>query len=173
MANLGVDQFKNQLTGGGARSNLFQVFLTWPYGGPTEKAAFLCKATQLPGSTINPITIPFRGRQVHVTGDRVFEPWSVTIMNDAEFSVRNAFEVWMDRMNSHSANSGEVNPNSYTTDLYVYQLRKDGSSSKAYTVKGAWPSNLSAIDVSFDSADTIEEFTVEFQISYWTSNTTT
>lgn len=173
MANLSVDDFKARLTGGGARSNLFQVTLTWPYGGPTEQAAFLCKATSLPGSTINPITIPFRGRQVHVTGDRVFEPWSITVINDANFTVRNAFERWMDRMNSHTVNAGEVDPRRYTANLYVDQLNKAGNITKSYTINGAWPSNLSAIDVSFDSADTIEEFTVEFQIAYWTSNTTT
>lgn len=174
MANLGINDFKAKLVGGGARNNLFKVTANFPAyaAGNVELASFLIKAAQLPSSLIAPITIPFRGRQLQIAGDRTFEAWGVTVINDTDFQLRNAFERWMNGINAHAANTGETNPSQYMADLAVEQLDRQGQVLKRYDFRGCWPSNISAIDVSYDSENTIEEFGVEFQITYWESNTT-
>ena len=174
MAILGVDDFKSKLTGGGSRANMFKVTVGFPaYAqGDVELSSFLCKGAQLPASIIAPITIPFRGRQLHIAGDRTFEPWNITISNDADFVVRDAFERWMNGINEHTNNSGINDTSEYYADMRVEQLRRDGTVSKLYEFRGTWPTNLSAIDVSYDSENTIEEFTVELQVTSWHSNTT-
>ena len=172
---LRVDDFKAKLTGGGARSNLFRATLTYPaYAiGDVELSSFMCKAAALPPSVIAPITVPFRGRQVQIAGDRTFEPWTVTIINDTNFAVRNAFERWMNGINSHTENSGLENPTEYKADMIVEQLDKSGIAVKRYDFRGTFPTNISEIAVSYDEESTIEEFTVELQVDYWESNTTT
>lgn len=174
MANLGITDFKAKLVGGGARNNLFKVTANFPAyaAGNTELASFLIKAAALPASIIAPITVPFRGRQIQIAGDRVFEPWGVTVINDTNFALRNSFERWMNGINAHSANTGLTNPTQYMADLAVEQLNKDGSVLKKYDLRGCWVSNVSAIDLSYDAENTIEEFGVEFQVTYWESNTT-
>jgi len=174
MAILGVDDFKSKLVGGGARANLFKATLNFPsYAvGDVELTSFMCKAAQLPGSTINPIMVPFRGRQLQIAGDRVFEPWTVTIINDTDFSIRNSFERWMNGINQHNANTGLTNPVEYQADMIVEQLNKEGESVKRYDFRGTFPTNVSPIEVSYDSENVIEEFTVELQVQYWESNTT-
>jgi len=174
MANLGINDFKAKLVGGGARNNLFKVTANFPAyaAGNVELASFLIKAAQLPSSLIAPITIPFRGRQLQIAGDRTFEAWGVTVINDTDFQLRNAFERWMNGINAHAANTGETNPSQYMADLAVEQLDRQGQVLKRYDFRGCWPSAVSAIDVSYDSENTIEEFGVEFQITYWESNTT-
>lgn len=174
MANLGINDFKAKLVGGGARNNLFKVTANFPAyaAGNVELASFLIKAAQLPSSLIAPITIPFRGRQLQIAGDRTFEAWGVTVINDTDFQLRNAFERWMNGINAHAANTGETNPSQYMADLAVEQLDRQGQVLKRYDFRGCWPSNISAIDVSYDSENTIEEFGVEFQVTYWESNTT-
>lgn len=174
MAILGVDDFKSKLTGGGARANLFRVTCNFPgyAGGDSELASFLIKGAQLPASNVAPITIPFRGRQLQVPGDRVFEPWTISVINDSGMTIRNAFERWMNGINQHNANTGLSNPNDYSADMTVEQLNKEGEVTKSYTFRGCWPSNISAIDVSYDAENTIEEFTVELQVQYWESDTT-
>lgn len=174
MANLGINDFKAKLVGGGARNNLFKVTANFPAyaAGNVELASFLIKAAQLPSSLIAPITIPFRGRQLQIAGDRTFEAWGVTVINDTDFQLRNAFERWMNGINAHAANTGETNPSQYMADLAVEQLDRQGQVLKRYDFRGCWPSSVSAIDVSYDSENTIEEFGVEFQITYWESNTT-
>jgi len=169
-----IDEFKAKLIGGGARANLFKATLTFPgYAeGDTELAQFMCKAAQLPASVIGQIDVPYRGRQLKVAGDRTYENWSITIINDTGFEIRDAFERWQNGINTHQSNTGLTNPIDYETDMLVDQLDKDGSSVKQYTFRGAYPVNISAIDVSSESADTIEEFTVELAYQYWTSNTT-
>jgi hypothetical protein len=176
MAVLGVDDFKSKLVGGGARPNLFKVTLNFPTyveGSDAELASFLCRAGQLPGSTIPAMPIAFRGRQLQMAGDRVFEPWAITIMNDTNFTVRNSIERWMNGINEHSANTGRVNPADYQVDLTVDQLDKDEVVLKTYKFISAFPTALSPIDLAYDANDQIEEFTVEFTYQYWTSNTTT
>jgi hypothetical protein len=175
MAILGVDDFKSKIRGGGARPNLFKVTLNFPgyAGGDVELASFMCKTGQLPASTIAPITVPFRGRQLQMAGDRTFEPWSVTIINDTDFNVRDAMERWMNGMAAHTQNTGLTSVTEYEADMIVEQLNKAGDTIKTYNFVGAFPTNVSAIELAYDANDTIEEFTVEFQIQYWTSNTTT
>lgn len=174
MAILGVDDFKSKLRGGGARPNLFKATVNFPAyaGGDVELTSFLCKSAQLPASTMATISVPFRGRQLQMAGDRTFEPWSPTIINDTDFKVRNSMERWMNGMNAHSANTGLTNPVDYHADLIVEQLDRDGSTLKTYNFRGCFPTSVSAIDLSYETNDAIEEFTVEFQIQYWESDTT-
>ena len=172
--SLRVDDFKAKLKGGGARPNLFRATVNFPAyaGGDVELTSFMCKAAQLPASVMNVIEVPFRGRQLKIAGDRTFETWSPTIINDTGFEVRNALEKWMNGINGHSANTGITNPVGYQADLLVEQLDKDGSVLKTYTFRGCFPINFSAIELSYDTVDTLEEFTAEFQVQYWESNTT-
>ena len=174
MTILGVDDFKAKLKGGGARSNLFKVVVNFPIfaGGDTEITSFMCRAASLPGSTMEPIPVPFRGREVKVAGDRTFEPWTVTVYNDTDFQVRNAFERWMNGINAHQTNTGFTNPVDYQTDLIVDQINRNEDVLKRYNMRGCFPSLVSPIDLSFDQASAIEEFTVDFQIQYWESSTT-
>ena len=171
---LGVDDFKAKLKGGGARPNLFKVTLNFPsYAqADVELASFMCKSASLPSSIIEPIAVPFRGRQLQISGDRTFEPWAVQIINDTDFGVRNPLERWMNGINGHSSNTGLPNPASYQADLIVKQLDRDESVLKRYTFRGAFPTNIGAIELSYDATGTIEEFACEFQIQYWESNTT-
>jgi hypothetical protein len=175
MAILGVDDFKAKLTGGGARSNLFKATLGFPgyVNSDSELASFMVKAAQLPSSVIAPIMVPFRGRQLQVAGDRTFEPWTITVINDTGFDIRNSFEVWMNGINQHNANTGMTNPTDYMSDMIISQLDKDGTDIKVYNIRGCFPTNLGAIEVSYETENTIEEFTVELQVQYWESNTTT
>ena len=174
MAILGVDDFKAKLRGGGARPNLFKATINFPAyaGGDVEVTSFLCEAAQLPGSTITPIIVPFRGRQLKMSGDRTFEAWTPTIINDTDFVIRDSMERWMNGMNAHSANTGLTNVVDYEADLLVEQLDKDGSIIKTYNFRGCFPTAVSPIDLSYASESEIERFTVEFQVQYWESNTT-
>ena len=174
MAILGVDDFKSKLVGGGARANLFKATINFPSyaGGDVELSSFMCKAAQLPASVIAPITIPFRGRQLQIAGDRTFEPWTVTVINDTDFAVRNAMERWMNGIYQHNNNTGLVDPVEYQADMIVEQLNKAGESVKRYDFRGTFPTNVSAIELSYDTENAIEEFTVELQVQYWESDTT-
>ena len=174
MAILGVDDFKSKLKGGGARPNLFNVKMNFPaYAlGDAELTSFMCKAAALPASTVNVISVPFRGRQLKIAGDRTFETWTVTVINDTDFSVRDAMERWMNGINSHNANTGFNDPAEYQTDLSVEQLDKDGIVLKTYNFRSCFPTSVGAIELSYETVDTVEEFTVEFQVQYCESNTT-
>ena len=174
MAILGVDDFKSKLVGGGARANMFKVTCNFPgYAqGDVELTSFLVKGAQMPASIISPIMIPFRGRQLQIAGDRTFEPWSITVINDVDFTVRGAFERWMNGINNHNNNTGLSNPTDYQADMSVEQLNKAGEVTKRYDIRGTFPTNLSAIELSYDSENQIEEFTVELQVQYWESDTT-
>ena len=175
MAILGVDDFKAKLRGGGARANLFKATINFPAyaGGDVETTSFLCEAAQLPGSTISPIIVPFRGRQLKMAGDRTFDVWTPTIINDTDFVIRDSMERWMNGMNAHSANTGLSSPIAYEADLRVEQLDRDGSVLKLYTFRGAYPQELSPIDLNYGSNDEIERFQVTFAYQYYESNTTT
>lgn len=178
MAVLGVDDFKAKLRGGGARPNLFKATVNYPVyaGGDAELTSFLCEAAQLPGSTMGTIVVPFRGRQLKVAGDRTFGPWSITVINDTDFSVRNSMERWMNGINAHSANTGLSSPITYEADLFIEQLDRSGESIKKYTFRGAFPTEVSPIEVAYSSNDEIERFTVTFEYQYFDSqeaNTTT
>lgn len=171
---LGVDDFKAKIRGGGARPNLFKATINFPgYAqGDVELTSFMCEAAQLPGSTTGLIEIPFRGRRLKLSGDRAFEPWTVTIINDTNMAVRDAMERWMNGMQQHSANIGIADPLLYEADLKVEQLDKAGDTIKTYILRGCFPTALSPINLSYGAENEIERFTVEFQIQYWESNTT-
>lgn len=176
MALGSVDEFKSRLTGGGARGNLFQVTLANPRGGlgvnlDVDFGSFMIEAAQLPSSSVGTIEIPFRGRRLKVAGDRVFEPWTVTVINDTEFKIRDEMEKWMNAIANHADAGGTQNPELYFADLRVEQFDRDESVIKTYTFKDAWPSDISAIDLSY-ADDNIERFQITWQYQYWTSNTT-
>jgi len=175
MAILGVDDFKSKLRGGGARPNLFKATINFPTyaNGDVELTSFLCKAANLPASTTGLITVPFRGRQLKMAGDRVFDTWDVIIINDTDFNVRDSMERWMNGINAHSANTGITNPVDYEADLVVEQLDKDGTAVKTYNFRGCFPTAIEAIGLNYENNDVIEEFGVSFQVQYWESNTTT
>ena len=175
MAILGVDNMKAQLVGGGARPNLFKVTMAFPsyVTADIALASYMCKAASMPASTITAIAVPFRGRNLQVAGDRTFDPWSLTVINDTDFNVRNSFEQWMNGINQHNENTGLTQPSSYMADMIVEQLDKDGTTKKTYNIRGVFPTNLGAIELSYETGDTIEEFEVEMQIQYWESDKTT
>lgn len=166
---LGVDDFKAKLKGGGARSNLFKVTLLAPQvaGLDTELASFMVEGANLPASRIDPIPVAFRGRYVQVAGDRTFDPWTVTVINDTGFEIRDALERWMNSINAHKTNTGERTPTSYESDLYVDQLDREGGVLKRYYFRGCFPSELSEIALSFGTNNEIERFTATFQVQYW------
>tara|TARA_R100000742_G_C4235232_1_gene55962 strand:+ start:119 stop:712 length:594 start_codon:yes stop_codon:yes gene_type:complete len=179
--NKNISQFKSKLIGGGARPNLFEVELTTLPANVTanwdsDVFNFMCKAAQLPPQNIANIDVPFRGRIFKVAGDRTIDNWSVTVINDEDFRFRNAFENWTQQIANLDDNMGATDPNSYMTNATVYQLGRGGQVSssnnsgtenavlKQYTFQNIWPVNVSAIDLSYDTGDTIEEFTVEFAV---------
>jgi|TARA_R110000782_G_scaffold39959_5_gene92437 hypothetical protein len=174
MAILGVDDFKSKLVGGGARSNMFKVTCNFPaYAqGDVELSSFMIKGAQFPSSVVAPVPVLFRGRQLQLAGDRTFEPVTLTIINDTGFEVRNAFERWMNGMSEHNNNTGASNPTDYMADIIVEQLNKQGDVTKTYDMRGCFPTNLSTIELSYDNENQIEEFTVELQVQYWESGTT-
>ena len=175
MAVLGVDDFKSKIRGGGARPNLFKCTINFPgYAeGDVELTSFLCKAAQLPASVIAPITVPFRGRQLKMAGDRTFDVWTVTIINDTDFAIRNPMERWMNGMNAHSANTGLSTPIAYEADLFVEQLDRSGETLKKYTFRGSYPQDMSPVELNYASNDEIERFTVSFAYQYYETDTTT
>jgi len=179
MAILGVDDMKGQLIGGGARPNLFRVDMLFPtgmnVGSPdTAKASYMCKMASLPASTIAAIPVPFRGRTLQVAGDRTFDPWTITVINDTDFDVRKAYEMWMNEINQHQNNTGKTQPSSYMADMSVYQLDKSGVelTDGTYHLRGCFPTTLGAIELDYGAENAIEEFTVEFQVQYWESTGT-
>jgi hypothetical protein len=173
-----ISDFKSKLKGGGARPNLFEVELTFPSGVGVqseneviENARFLVKAAALPASTVAPIDIPFRGRILKIAGDRTFETWTITVLNDTSFNIRSAFEKWMNYINKLDNGTGETDPALYQVDAKVHQLNRDGGTLRKYIFKDVFPTNISAIDLSYETTDTIQEFTVEMQVHYWEAYT--
>ena len=179
-----IGQFKSQLAEGGARPNLFEVQLTNEAikGGANwdqERFSFLCKAASLPAQTITAIDVPFRGRLFKVAGDRTVDVWTVTVINDEDFTFRNSFEKWTELIEQLSNNQGVTSPASYMSDAVVKQLGRgakpfatesDPNSTeqavlKTYKFIDMFPTNISAIDLSYDSGDAIEEYTVEFAVN--------
>lgn len=171
-----VSDFKRNLAGGGARTNLFEVEIEFPAfaGGQdqTRKGTFLIKAASLPPSVLGVIEVGFRGRQLKLAGDRTFEEWTVSVWNDTDFDLKNAFERWSNAINQHEANVGFENPEDYMSLATVHQLNRNGDRIKTYLLRDIWPSNVGVVQLTSDDQDTIEEFEVTFQYSEWYSDTT-
>ena len=169
-----ITDFKSKLVGGGARPNLFEVELAFPEeigidNDVKDKARFLVKAAALPASNITPIDVNFRGRILKVAGDRTFDTWTITVINDTDFSIRSAFEKWMNSINRLSDATGTNNPADYQEDAYVHQLDRDGSTLRTYRFYDVFPTQISQVDLSYETVDTIQEFTVELQVLYYES----
>jgi len=174
MAN--INDFKAVLKGGGARGNQFSVNLPFPgyagVGGESRVLSFLCKATNLPGMTLGEVAVPFRGRSLYIAGDRTFETWTTTVLNDTDFLIRNAMERWMNGMNALSDNSGLENPADYQVDGYVDQLDRSGIAIKSYTFRGLFPLTIAPIELTYDGNDAVEEFEVTYRYQFFETNTT-
>lgn len=177
--NKTISQFKSALIGGGARPNLFEVELPAFPGGidwDADNFRFMCKAAQMPAQNVASIDVPFRGRTFKVAGDRTIDTWTVTIINDEDFRLRNAFEAWSELIAKLDNNIGATDPSAYMVNAKVFQLgrgsvasSKDNSGTtnvvlKEYEFIDLWPTEVSTIDLSYDSTDAIEEFTVTFQV---------
>jgi hypothetical protein len=197
-----LEDFKARLIGGAARPNLFEVELNFPSFATVSNAGadatdntrtvselsrFMIKTANLPASNVGVINVPFRGRELKIAGDRTFDVWTITVINDVDFSIRTAFERWMNAINKHDDNSGLINPAQYQRDAIVKQFGRSSFASansnvanptqtsagdaipvlKAYKFYGVFPTAVSAIDLSYDSSDTIEEFTVDLQVQWW------
>jgi hypothetical protein len=163
-----INEFKSQLVGGGARPTLFQVQITNPILGVADfKVPFLCKTASLPASSLGSYNVPYFGRQIKYAGDRTFEDWTVTIINDEDFSIRNAMEAWSNAINSHSSNTRAL-PQTYKSDAIITQYGKDGTTLRTYNFQGIYPLTISEIATSWETVDAIEEFTVTFQYDLWT-----
>ena len=177
--NKTISQFKSALIGGGARPNLFEVELASFPGGISWDAnnfRFMCKSAALPAQNIASIDVPFRGRVFKVAGDRTIDTWTVTVINDEGFLLRNAFEQWANLIARLDNNIGATNPSAYMVNAKVFQLGRGSVANstnnagtanavlKEYEFIDIFPTNVSQIDLSYDSSDTIEEFTVEFQV---------
>jgi hypothetical protein len=186
-----LSQFKSRLAGGGARPNLFEVSIptfpsaiadAWGSGDQAENGnfKFLCKAANLPASNTPSFQVPFRGRNLKVAGDRTFDPWTVTIINDEDFQLRTAFERWANVISKLDDATGVTNPSSYMTDAYVQQLgrgaerfatQNEGGQSailRTYKFYDIFPTNIGEIALSYESGDTLEEFDVTFDVQYFT-----
>ncbi len=186
-----IDDFKSRLIQGGARPNLFEVEFNFPSAIGEQlsvstveedlKFRMMIKGAQLPASNIAEVVVPFRGRQLKVAGDRRFDPWTITILNDGDFNIRDAFEKWSNFIIKVSDGSGTINPADYQAEWTVHQLGRGAGDLmtpgeqnanqlpvlRSYRMRGCWPSAISGIELSYDSADTIEEFQVTMQVQYW------
>lgn len=166
-----ITDFKSKLTGGGARANLFEVVLSFPdvvaaSSDVLDKARFLVKAANLPASNVASIEVPFRGRVLKIAGDRTFDSWTVTVINDTDFAIRSAFEKWMNSINRVSDNTGLTDPANYQSDAFVYQLDRDGSTLRSYHFYDVFPTQVTPIELSYDATG-IQDFQVELQVQWW------
>lgn len=173
-----ISEFKNAMVGGGARANQFRVELSFPSvvasgSLAAANAQFLCKGAQLPGSTIANIPVAYRGKTINIAGEREFAPWAISIYNDVDFAIRNAFEQWLNAINNHTKLGGETQPGAYQADLVVHQLDKNDAVLKTYKFIDAYPIEVGPIQLDYEQSNQIEIFDVNFQYNYWTSNTTT
>jgi hypothetical protein len=175
-----VTEFIANFQGGGARPNLYNVILTFPLGigsaQESRKASFTCRSASLPASNMGLVQVPYMGRQVKIAGDKTFDDWTITIINDSDFSVRDAFERWTDRISGHVGNvaaPGFGNPTRYFANAEVIQLDREDYEVKSYFFEGIFPTSVSDIQMGFDQNDMVEEFTVTLAVNYWRAYTTT
>jgi hypothetical protein len=165
-----INDIKSELQFGGARPTLFQCIITLPavITGDLSKMQFLARATQLPASNLGLIQVPYFGRKIKIAGDRTFDPWTVTVMNDEDFQLRTTLENWNYQINLYEGNLAvSSSPEDYKTDAKIIQYGKDGSILREYTFKGIFPETVSTIDLDWNSNDQIEEFQVQFQYDYF------
>lgn len=171
MADLEITRFQARFRDG-VRPNLFKVTLHFPPGltGFTDAgrdSELLVKGASLPQSTLPQIEVPYLGRQLKIPGDRIFPEWTITVFNHQDFALRDAFESWMNVLNSHLGNVGAVDPANYFSDAEVEQLDRNGDVLSTYLIKDMWPSEVSPIELSYDSSNAVEEYTVTLQYHYW------
>lgn len=170
-----VSAFRANMVGDGARPNLFEVTLVFPTVANNgsvagQQTTFMAKSAQLPGSTIGTVPLYYFGRELKFAGNRSFAQWSLQIINDESFVIRNALESWMNAINSHAGNLRTVSadaPSGYSVDALVTQFGKDGSKLKQYKFVGLFPIDVATIDLDWGSNDSIEEFGVTFDYQWW------
>ena len=185
-AERNITNFRDRLVGGGARPNLFEVNIELPDGVTgladfRDDVRFMVKAAEIPAANIGNIPVPFRGRVLPVAGDRTFDPWTVTVINDAKFNIRDAMEQWSNKINDLQFDVGDISPSNYQTKAEVFQLSRGGKTSSAsstggetinvlrtYNFEGIYPSVVSSIPLDYGATDSIEEFQVTFNYLFWT-----
>ena len=173
MSTFNVERFKSSLTNGGARPNQFMVQLSFPtyvagQALAVARAPFLVSVAELPGQTVNPAIIQYRGREVKFVGDRIYAPFTITVLNDAEMSIRSAMEQWMGGMEDYAGKFGRLQPAEYQRDMQVFQLDRNGTALKSYNIVNAFPVDLSPVALDFGANDQISTFTVTFQYQHFT-----
>ncbi len=177
-----IVDFKSKMRGGGARSNLFEVTIEYPdllglptdSDGPKATGEFLIKAAEIPASNLGNIPVPFRGRVLPIAGDRTFDPWTVTVINDTNFKIRDAMEKWSNLINDLQTSQGEINPEEYQTAAFVKQLSREGGDNpgpidilREYRFEGIYPNVVSSIPLDYGATDQIEEFQVTFNYLFY------
>ena len=178
--NRNIQEFRSRMTGGGARSNLFEVEITFPDGlGINEslvsdKVPFLVKAAEIPASNLGNIPVPYRGRVLPIAGDRTFDPWTVTVINDTDFLIRDAMEKWSNSINDLQTSQGIIDPADYQTNAKVKQLSRKGGNDpgkidvlREYRFEGIYPNVVSSIPLDYGATDQIEEFQVTFNYLFY------
>ena len=175
-----ITEFRSRLTGGGARANLFEIEIAFPdelgidFNLVTDKVPFLVKAAEIPASNLGNIPVPYRGRVLPVAGDRTFDPWTVTVINDTDFQIRDAMEKWSNSINDLQTAQGTINPEVYQKSGRVFQLSREGTSPsdpekvlRTYKFEGIYPNTVSSIPLDFGATDQIEEFQVTFNYLFY------
>jgi T4-like virus tail tube protein gp19 len=162
-----ISGFVNAFAGGGVRTNLFVVNGVIPGYSDNKAISFLCKSAQIPASSLGTIEIPYRGRRIKLPGDRTFQDWSLTIISDANMSLRSGFENWSSMFNSHVGNVAAPNFMTMMPPWSVTQLLRDGNPLRTYSFAGCFPSEVGAIDLSYENNDSIAEFSVTLNYSWW------
>lgn len=166
-----INDLRSQLALGGAKPSLFQVQITNPVNGVADiKVPFMVKAATLPASTLGFIEVPYFGRKIKIAGDRTFDTWQVTVINDEDFAIRNAMETWMSAINSHQGNIttfGSASPLQYKAQAQITQYSKTGVPLRVYNFNGLFPVSVDGITMDWNATDTIEEFNITFQYDWW------
>ena len=173
MTTFNVERFKSALTNGGARPNQFAVQMSFPtYVAGAQlavaRAPFLISVAELPGQTVNPAIVQYRGREVKFVGDRIYAPFTMTVLNDAEMSIRTGLEQWMGGMEDYVGKFGRLQPSEYQRDMQIFQLDRNGNALKSYSIANAFPVDLSPVGLDFGANDQISSFTVTFQYQHFT-----
>jgi hypothetical protein len=166
-----INEMRSQLAGGGAKGSLFQVQITNPVSGAGDlKTPFMVQASQIPESTLGTIEVPYFGRKIKLAGDRTFAQWTVTVINDEDFLIRNAMEAWSAAINSHQGNLRgfpNASPLNYKSQAQVVQYSKTGEILRTYQFNGIYPQSVASIPVDWNTTDDIERFDVTFDFDWW------